>query len=257
MVLYGPRTLLGNFSVKFGFLVLATSAMLSAVAANAAPFTFAQFEQKNGVDTVRLTNGTGSTGSLQSINNPIVNFSFLLPGLQEAGLGMQDAYMGITGTVTTPATIVNIPGPKPIFQLVDSGTISFTRTTPASLGPGNGFGTNLLTISFTNAMVTGTVGGTSGSLLASTPDSVMTFTSDFMSFDHAIALDFAIALSSITGPGLNRVSTLESLRAFTADSTGTFSSDPAPLSTVPEPAALGLMGLGLIGLAWRRRRKAA
>ncbi len=243
--------------MKLGFLVLAAGAMLSAVTANAAPFTFAQFEQKSVADTIRVTNGTGSTGSLQTIGTPLVNFSFLLPGLQEAGLGMQDAIMNVSGNITTPASIMNIPGPKPIFQLIDSGTISFTRTTPASMGPGNGTGTNLLTISFTNAMLTGTQNGTSGSLLASTPDSVMTFTSDFMSFDHAIALDFAIALTSISGGGLNRLTAGDSLRAFTADSTGSFSSDPAPVSTVPEPAALGLIGFGLAAVGLRRRRKAA
>lgn len=243
--------------MKFGFVVLAASAFLSAATAHAAPFTFAQFEQKTTADTFELTNGAGSTGTIKQIGTSLVNFSFLLPSLQEAGLGMQDAYMTISGNITTPANLMNIPGPKPIFQLIDSGTITFTRATPAPKGPGNGMGTNLLTISFTNAMLTGTSGGTSGSLLASTPDSAMTFTSDFLDFEHALSLDFAIALSSITGGGLGRTSTLESLRAFKADSTGSFSSDPAPLSTVPEPAALGLMGLGLAGLAWRRRRKAA
>lgn len=245
----------GELSVKLGFIALAASAILTTTAAQAAPITFAQFQQLNGTDTFRVTNGTGSNGTLTTIGAPIVNFSFLRPTLQAIGLGNNDAVFNLSGTITTPANVMTIPGPDPITQLVNSGSLSFTRTTAASFGTGSR--TNLLTINFTNAVLTGTVGSTSGSLLASTPESVMSFTSDFLNFDDTISLDFALALSSITGGGLGRANASESLRAFTADATGTFSSDPAPLSTVPEPAALGLMGLGLVGVALRRRRKAA
>lgn len=244
-----------ELAVKLGFLALAAGAIITATAATAEPITFAQFQQTAGADTFRVTNGTGSTGTLSTIGAPIVNFSFLRPAMQAAGLGNNDAIFNLTGTITTPANVMVLPGPDPINQLVDSGTLSFTRTTAASVG--TGARTNLLTISFTNAILTGSVGSTSGSLLASTPDSVLIFTSDFLNFDDTIARDFALALSSITGGGLGRANASESLRAFTADATGTFSSDPAPLSSVPEPAALGLMGLGLVGLALRRRRKAA
>lgn len=241
--------------MKLGFLALAASAIITATAAHAAPVTFAQFQQLGGDDTFRVTNGAGSTGALSTIGTPIVNFSFLRPAMQAAGLGAQDAYFNLSGTISSPASVMTLPGPDPINQLVATGSLSFTRVTPANVGINSR--TNLLTISFTNAILTGSVGGTSGSLLASTPDSVMTFTSDFLNFDDSIALDFALALSSITGGGLGRANAGESLRAFTADSTGTFSSDPAPLSSVPEPAALGLLGLGVMGLALRRRRQAA
>ncbi len=229
--------------------------MMSATVATAAPITFAQFQQLGGDDTFRVTNDAGSTGTLSTIGTPIVNFSFLRPAMQAAGLGSQDAYFNLSGTISTPASTMTLPGPDPINQLVTSGSLSFTRVTPANVGANTR--TNLLTISFTDAILTGSLGGTSGSLLASTPDSVMTFTSDFLNFDDSIALDFALALSSITGGGLGRANASESLRAFTADATGTFSSDPAPLATVPEPAALGLMGVGVLGLALRRRRRAA
>jgi len=231
--------------------------MMSAVTVNAAPFTFAQYEQKTVADTFQVTNGAGSTGTIQSINNPVVNFSFLLPALQEAGFATQDAYFSLTGLITTPASIIVQPGPDPFYQLIDSGSISFTRTTAAAAGTARGARTNLLTINFTNALLTGFAGGTSGSLLASTPDSELVFTSDFLDFNAAASLDFGIALSSITGGGLGRTSVTESARAFTADSTGTFSSDPRPyyVNEIPEPAALGLMGLGIMAVGLRRRAK--
>ena len=83
------------------------------------------------------------------------------------------------------------------------------------------------------------------------------FTSDFISFANVQSMDFALGLSSITGGGLGRVSAAESVRAFTSDSTGTFSTDPAAQYVVPEPGMLGLLGIGFAGLALARRRKAA
>ena len=236
---------------------VAAAAFALAGAAHAEPSTFAQFNQSGSADTIRVTNDTGSTGTIVDINNPTVTFDFLLPQLVAAGLGTQQAVFDLNGVITNPASLTIQVGPDPINQLINSGTLSFTRTTPAPVGTALGARTNLLTIQFTNALLTGFSGGTSGSLLASTPDSALIFTSDFISFSNVQSMDFALGLSSITGGGLGRVSAAESVRAFTSDSTGTFSTDPAAQDVVPEPGMLGLLGIGVAGLALARRRKAA
>jgi hypothetical protein len=249
--------------VKFRHLAAAMAALFVAAAAQAEPFTFAQFKQKGTDDTIRVTNGAGSTGTLVDIADPTVTFSFLLPQLAAAGLESQDATFQLSGVITQKASVTVQTGPDPLNQLIDSGTLSFTRLVAAPEGTGLGARTNLLTISFTNALLTGFVGGTSGSVLASTPDSSLTFTSDFLTFKPDASLDFALALSSISGGGLARrgnngamLGVNESLRGFSADATGTFSSDPPPEYVVPEPAVVGLIGIGLAIIGWRRRRQA-
>ncbi len=127
---------------------------------------------------------------------------------------------------------------------------------------------NLLSGSFTNMTIAGAAGGSSGGGSASTtstPAGVITYTSDFLSFAPTTNRDLALSLSAIVSrvsnvdKGLNFVNG-KALRSFRATSTGSFSTDPAPLITVlPEPEAWGLMlaGFGMVGLQVRRRSRSA
>jgi len=149
-------------------------------------------------------------------------------------------------------------------QLFDSGTLSFTRTTP--LYKLNKFGnptgaalTNLLTVTFTDAVLTAGVNGTTMGFSASSPASTINFTSDFRSFTKPgwlTAYDFALAGNSASAPitratidpSLTNVTGTRTLNSFRVATVGTFAA-----SAVPEPAnwLMMLVGFGLIGLVRR------
>jgi hypothetical protein len=151
-----------------------------------------------------------------------------------------------------------------VFAQLFSGTLSFTRTVPLykldSLGNAtSGPLTNLLSITFTNAVLTGLANGSTIGFAASTPYSTIEFTSDFRTFTHDDWLsnfDFAIAgnaasvplKQALVDPSLANVTGARSLNSFRVSTTGTFGA-----SAVPEPAswAITLMGFAAIGVARR------
>ncbi len=150
------------------------------------------------------------------------------------------------------------------FTQVFSGTLSFTRTTPLYKlnAAGHAVGaalTNLLTINFTNAVFTGTANGSTIGFSANTPDSTISFSSDFRTFtrsDWLTNFNFAIAGNSasaaiaraLVDPTLTNVTGTRSLNSFRVSTTGTFAA-----SAVPETATwmMMIMGFGAIGFARR------
>ena len=95
----------------------------------------------------------------------------------------QDAFFSFSA-ITTSAPVLN----NGVFsELFDSGTLSFTRATPLyrldkfghKTGPAL---TNLLTVTFTNAVLTAINNGLTIGFTANTPDSTINFTSDFKTF---------------------------------------------------------------------------
>lgn len=246
------------------------AAILSAAPAAAVITTFAQY-QAIGVkgQTYFKNNGTtasnGSGGAIYTTSTPtsttpgsrLVNFSFLQPSIAPF-------VTNVTASYTLFASVANAPAQLNGGFLVQpglSGSFSFLTTSAIVIG-GTSYaaGSNLLTGVFTQAAIFGPVNGTSGSLSASTSGgSSITYSSDFLSFDPTVERDFAISLTSITSP-LARASSTKALRTFRAFSSGSFSSDPAPLVlAVPEPQVWGLMivGFGLVGVQVRRRARQA
>jgi hypothetical protein len=171
----------------------------------------------------------------------------------------QDALFSLSA-VATSAPVLN----SGTFTQLFSGSLSFTRTAPLYKLDQFGHPTstalnNLLSISFTNAVLTGSANGVTIGLAASTPDSSINFTSDFRQFTKADWLtnfDFAIAGNAASvavsraavDPALTNVTGTRSLNSFRVSTTGTFAA-----SAVPESATwmMMIMGFAAIGVAGR------
>lgn len=255
---------------KISGLALAGALALVSVAAPASATitTFAQYSAvgsdanlywKNSADPAT----TGSSGSLYTIAangtapaTRAVTFEFLQTQL--AVLGPIAANFTFNATASGNALAFG----GFVFQNGLVGSFSFTNVNALTLGSKTfAAGSNLLTATFNDTSISGQrngtfagVGGSSGS------GATITYTSDFLDFSSTISRDFALSVSSVNAP-LNATPTnttpTAALRTFKGLSTGSFSSDPAPIITaVPEPASWALMiaGFGMVGLATRRRR---
>ena len=212
--------------------------------AQAQNVTFAQFLEKNGTNDFIFTNNTSSaTFSTVSGGSPI-DFRYQnIVGLNPALQGFQDARLFMSATTTTPAT----PTPFLLTQVFGSNvnTIQILRDAPAPVGVGTGTRRNLLTVTFapTNnsaPSIAGANGGNSASFSATTPDHVVTFTSDFLTFTNSTQRNWALSFSSIL-PMLSAGSG-GFFNSFTAAGTGTFSANPAPIPGGPTAAAVSVGG---------------
>lgn len=253
---------------------LAAGTMIVAAApAQAVITTFAQYQAIGSTANIRWanngtngSNGTGgsiytiATGSSTVPGSRLVSFSFLQANIAPF-VTNQNALFTLNASVTsTPAQLLA----GFLIQPGISGSFSFISTAPITVGNTVfASGSNLLSATFSQAAIVGQRNGTSGSFSASSEDPADTivYTSDFLTFDPASSLDFSLSLTSITSvlqavPG-SSIPT-RALRTFRAVSTGSFSSDPAPIVTaIPEPAVWGLMivGFGMVGLQSRRRAR--
>lgn len=132
---------------------------------------------------------------------------------------------------------------------------SFTAVTPGAFGA-----TNLLSGSFATGTLTGTVNNGAANFSSGVSQNPVTtgvvgYSSDFLDFSNSGAQkiaseQFALALSAVNTANGNgpRFDANNNMLSFTADPTGTFSSDPLPPSLMPTPAPPGVVS-GLIGIA--------
>ena len=256
--------------------------LLAATPSAAVITTFASFSAtpivfKNsgtgGSNATYTSNGTGGTfytttsaaGVRPGLTTPgtvATTFSFLQAPLAPYCTNCAANFTFFASTVASPAqTFAGFD-----FEQHLSGSFSFTSVAGITI---HGITYhNLLTGTFTNMTIAGAAGGSSGGASASTtstPAGAIVYTSDFLSFVPTTNRDLSISLSAIVSrvsnvdKGLNFVNG-KALRSFRATSTGSFSTDPAPLITVlPEPETWGLMiaGFGMVGLQARRRARSA
>lgn len=219
-----PKTKLSGLLLFCAVLGVFFSVAVSATQAQTV--TFAQFVERNGSQDFRFMNNTTSANFNTISNGSEVAFLYQnITGLDPSLQGFQNAHLFLSTTTTTPATLDMNNLIQPLNQIV---TISILRDTPAPVG--NGLRTNLLTATITpntgTPAVIGTNTGNSATFSATTPDHVVTFTSDFIVFDMTMQRNLALSFSSVTP--ILALGTGNFLQSFTAAGSGTFASNPPP-----------------------------
>jgi hypothetical protein len=241
---------------------------LSAPAAHAAVITFAQYtEQRTAAGGNLQFSVSGGTANLHAYNQAAgdpVFFSFLgLAGLPADLLTPQSAVLRFntgTGAATTVAAqSINVPNVGTLLTqpFNRSFTLSFTRATDYIYN-GVDYGRNLLTVNVAAALstpaITASPGAHSAAMSFDNTNYLVNFTSDFLTFKPGATEDGSLSFSAAT-PSFAR--STKFFRAFRADSTGTFDSDPVPIGIIlpiPEPFSAALLGSGLLAVALARRR---
>ncbi len=241
--------------MKLLTLVAAVGAALSVAApAHAESDTFGQFLQTSGKIFKYEALNPGAT--LTVLSSPV---SFVFDG-HPSLVGPQVTLFNFSATTNLNPVVTDFSAGQ-VFNNANSlgglGTLSFTLQNPV------GGKTNLLTVSFNNALFSATKSGNgyvpaSFSAYEDAPaGNFVSFSSDFFDFSNTFDKSFSLAFSGISGPAGASKLTLSGGRfpTFSADGTGTFSADILP--AVPEPAqwATLITGFGLIGGALRLRRR--
>lgn len=228
---------LWQFLAAFGF-VLFVSVMTAS-----AQTTFAQFVQRDGAarNYVFTNNGNG-TASFNSTagGNPVFFFYSGVTGLPAELQGSQNATLTLTSNTSAAATFDAATNnfSQSINQIA---TISFIRDTPAAFGVGNR--TNLLTVTIEQNQATADLvgAGTAAGFSASTPQQIITFTSDFLDFTRTNTRSLSLSLSGAF-PALS-ASPRSPLDSFTASGTGTAAANPAPIPiNTPTAASVNIGG---------------
>ena len=247
-----------------GASALTFALLLAASAANAAEVKFASFVNVGNAPNFTWTTDGTTGGSFSGTSN--VLFDFLTVGTFSQ-LPATVTFSGVTPASPGGGAYSFLDGNNVTqYQQAVNGTVSFTFTGPTGSYGGTVLtnGENLLTASFTNALLQG--GGSSGIEISDVPDlgTTLTYTSSVLTIPNAItASDFSITLLGAT-PGISSPADGTSIDSFTAVSTGQFYNDPNPTlpplppGPVPEPAswAMMLVGFGLVGGFARRRQGA-
>ena len=226
------------FSLALTFGIL----FLSALNLSAQTTTFAQFLQRAGTQDFVLTNNSSSANFHTVSGGSAIYFIYSnIPSLDPSLAGVQNAHLVVTATTTQAGSLNGTTLTQPFGQTV---TVQIIRDTPAPAGVGTGTRTNLLTAVFSpdgnTPSLVGADGGNSATFSATTPDNVVTFTSDFLRFGLTTQRNLAFSFSSVT-PAL-ALGSGNFLNSFTAAATGTFASNPPPIYGIPTAAPVSLSG---------------
>jgi hypothetical protein len=190
------------------------------------------------------TSTTATSNTLTATNGALPSVYFMYLGgvtlSDPSGAGLQLATISFTATSTTAAT-----GGPAWNQIGYAGSFSILRTSD---------GKNLLSGTFGPSGQVNMEGFAGTSKDSMPPPTEVFFTSDFLSFadpqsENALAFD----LTGVNHGGVGgfTMTTNHFFNPFTGTGSGTFSGD---VNTIPEPAAMALMGIGLLGLGILRRR---
>jgi hypothetical protein len=244
--------------------IIAAGALLvsASTAASASSVTFGQFFQKNTSSRLfRYKNkdvGATRAAEIYTISMPASQTLGSIPVFYVMGggalpvdlTGPQNALLKVD-FFSSHGTTGNASGSR--VQLFDSGTITLTRTSAALEGLNSR--TNLLTVTFTNAELDASQNNGSFTF-KSNANSVITYTSDFMNFANVLTKDFSLSFSG-SNPTFQSVIG-KSAKNMTFSGTGTFASDPAPITIgAPEAStwAMLVLGFGGIGALMRSGRR--
>ncbi len=220
------------------FILLTLMLLWSATFLNAQTATFAQFLEVNGSNDFAFSN-SGSGASFNTISGgSAITFVYQnIAGLPPELQGNQAAHIYVYGNTNTPAFINAGRTVQPLSQTF---TIQILRDEPSSQGSGMGMRTNLLTATVTSSGsstsdLTGDSGGSAAAYTATTPNQMVTYTSDFLDFSAPLVeRNLALSFSSVN-PAFN-VGGGGFLTNFTAAGSGTFASNPGPTYNPPTAA---------------------
>ncbi len=218
------------------------SAGLSMASPAQATDTFAQFAQI--FSSARIFTYTNTSGGTEAELGTVAGSNTVL--ISDIGLlaSASFAKVSLVGTASALPT-VGIT----ISQLF-SGSLTFTLLAP-QVGL-SGPSVKALTITFTNAALLASPGGSAPTIQASSDaGSVITYASDFADLSGTTSEDFALSFS---GASLPLIVVGGRLPDFYVSGSGTF----AAILPAPEPATWSLMlaGFGAVGGTMRRRKAA-
>ncbi len=210
-------------------ILLAATAALALGAGGAQAATIVSWGSTT-TGTVSMTNPTVSSSHLAITNDPITITSIISGGAPIS------AFLTLSANNTSGVTTVG-----------GDLTQHFAGTFTITSGTG-GTGTNYLSGSFAD-IVSGSGTGATFSASDATPGESVSFTSGVIAGadlapPKSLNLSFS-NVSPILADGNNTLS------AFTASETGTASAN----RVVPEPATIAILGTGLLGLGFLRRRR--
>lgn len=223
------------------FIVLSFTLSVAMISnANGQTTTFAQFfEQLGGQDFVFTNNVTSADFNTISGGSRIFFLYQNIAGLDPSLQGIQSARVYVSTTTTQPATLNAGNVDQPLDQIM---TIQIIRDTPAPVGANSR--TNLLTAviapSGQTPGIVGTSGGNAATLSATTPDHVVTFSSDFLLFGLTTQRNLAFSFSSVSPSILIGAGSF--LQSFSAAASGTFASSPAPTPFITSSANVSVGG---------------